>query len=129
MIERLRGGAGASGFTLIEVIGALVIFSVGVLMVIQVSGSLSNQMQYAAVTSELVVRGQEQLDSLEATPFDSLTTGTAVDSLIISGAAYTQTVSVTTVTALLYQLDVTILPRSGGPGPSFAATSYSALPW
>jgi hypothetical protein len=40
---------------LIEVIGALVIFSVGVLMVMQVSGAMGILMRYAGVRSEIVV--------------------------------------------------------------------------
>ena len=62
----------SGGFTLIEVIGALVIFSVGVLMVIQVSGALGTQMRYAGARSELSTMAGERLDSLESLPIASL---------------------------------------------------------
>ena len=72
--RRLRASAG--GFTLIEVIGALVIFSAGVLMVMSLTGTLSLRMERAAIRSELAVRGQERLDSLEILDYSALTVGT-----------------------------------------------------
>lgn len=117
------------GFTLIEVVAALVIFSLGVLMVLDLTGALARQMRYAATTSELVVRAQEQIDSLEALAFDSLTVGSRLDSLTVQGVGYGQTVSVSAVTGLLYQLDVALAPITPGEGPSYSATSYSAAHW
>jgi prepilin-type N-terminal cleavage/methylation domain-containing protein len=117
------------GFTLIEVIAALVIFSAGVLMVLDLTRSLSREMRYAATTSELVVRAQERLDSLESLSFDSLTVGTVGDTLTIEGVAYQRTVTISSVTGLLYQLDVTLSPVTAGDGPSYATTSYSAAHW
>jgi prepilin-type N-terminal cleavage/methylation domain-containing protein len=124
-----RRGPLRAGFTLIEVIGALVIFSVGVLMVLSLAGSLSRQMDWAAVTSELVVRAQERLDSLEAVPFSSLTPGSSEETLRIRGDTYASTVSVTSVTDLMYRLDVSIGPTDGADGPSYAVTSYQVSSW
>jgi prepilin-type N-terminal cleavage/methylation domain-containing protein len=117
------------GFTLIEVIAALVIFSAGVLVVLDLTHSLSREMRLAATTSELVVRAQERLDSLESLSFDSLTVGTVGDTLTIQGVAYQRMVTVSSITGLLYQLDVTVSPVTAGGGPSYAATSYSAAHW
>lgn len=117
------------GFTLIEVIAALVIFTAGVLMVLDLTGSLSRQMRYAATTSELVVRAGEQIDSMEALPFDSLTVGVRMDSLTVEGVAYGRTVSVSVVTGLLYQIDVTLAPMVAGEGPTYATTSYASASW
>ncbi len=116
------------GFTLIEVIGALVIFSMGVLMVIQVSGALGTQMRYAGARSEISVLANERLDSLEATPFDSIGTGTSADTLTVSGWSYQRQVVVTEITPVLYQIDVTVSPI-GVPGPSYSATSYTSAVW
>ncbi len=124
-----RRGPSRKGFTLIEVIGALVIFSVGVLMVLSLAGSLSRQMNWAAVTSELVVRAQERLDSLEALPFSSLTPGSTDETLRIRGDAYARTVSVTSVTGLMYRLDVSIAPEDGADGPSYSVASYKVSAW
>jgi len=113
------------GFTLIEVIGALLIFSAGVLMVLRITASLSRQMDRAAVTSELVVRTQEWLDSLEATPFDSLDAGMRADTVTIRGQPYVRSATVTAVTGLLYRVEVGVVPEAGGE-PSYGATSYSS---
>jgi len=118
----------ASGFTLIEVIGALVIFSLGVLMVIQVSGALGTQMRYAGTRSELVVRANERLDSLAAEPFASVSPGTSLDTLTIQGAEYERAVTVATVSPLLKRVDVVLAPTSG-EGPSHSVTSYLSGSW
>lgn len=117
------------GFTLIEVIAALVIFSVGVLMVLDLTAALSTQMKYAATTSELVVRAQERLDSLESLSFDSLSLGTWEDLVTIQGTSYGRSVTVSSVTGLLFQFDVTLAPRVAGAGPSYTAISYAAAEW
>jgi len=113
---------------LIEVIGALVIFSVGVLMVIQVSGALGTQMRYAGLRSELAVMASERIDSLEALPFASLAAGTTVDTVTASGVAYARTVAVSAVTPVLARLDVSMTSVDGS-GPSYSATSYTSNAW
>lgn len=124
-----RGSGPRGGFTLIEVIGALVIFSVGVIMVLQMTGALSRQMEYAAKSSELVVRAQERLDSLEALPFDSITVGTRQDTLTVRGIQYIRQATVTSVTGLLRRIDVSVSPLTSGAGPSVSSTSYAAAQW
>ena len=116
------------GFTLIEVMGALVIFSLGVLMVLQVSGALGTQMRLAGVRSELAVLVGERLDSLSALPVGSLTPGTTVDTLTAEGLDFERTVIITSVTAVLAKIDVSLLPV-GGAGPSNSATAYASAPW
>lgn len=112
------------GFTLIEVIGALVIFSVGVLMVIQLTGALGTQMRYSAKASELIVRAEERLDSLESLDFDSVTAGTKMDTLTIVGIRYGRTVQISMVTPLLYQVDISLAPLAGASGPSYSVSTY-----
>ena len=117
-----------AGFTLIEVIGALVIFSVGVLMVMDVSGALGTQMRYAGARSEIVVLANERLDSLEATPLDSLSAGTTQDTLTVQGLAYQRTVTITALTAVLALIDVSLVPIDS-IGPSHTVTSYTSAVW
>jgi prepilin-type N-terminal cleavage/methylation domain-containing protein len=116
------------GFTLIEVVGALLIFSVGVLMVIQVSGALGTQMRYAAIRSEIVVLTNERLDSLEAAPLASISAGTVADTVSVRGLSYERLVTVTSITAVLARIDVSIAPVEGA-GPSHAVTSYTSAAW
>lgn len=119
----------ALGFTLIEVIGALVIFSVGVLMIMQVSGTLGTRMRYAGARSEIVVFGNEKLDSLQSQPFPSLNAGTALDTVIAEGVSFQSTVTVTTVTPVLKRIDIAIAPLGGAEGPSHSVTSYASAVW
>ena len=123
-----RSWSPASGFTLIEVIGALVIFSVGVLMVLQVSSALGTQMRYAGVRSELAVHAAERLDSLEAESFASVGAGTVLDTLSVLGLEYECTVTVAQLTPVLKRVDVS-LASTGGEGPSHSVTSYIAASW
>jgi prepilin-type N-terminal cleavage/methylation domain-containing protein len=122
-------GPARKGFTLIEVIGALVIFSLGVIMVLQLTGALTRQMTYAARSSEVVARAQERLDSLEALPFDSITVGTHQDTLTVRGLRYVRRAAVTSITGLLRRIDVSLTPQTAGQGPSYTATSYAAARW
>lgn len=116
------------GFTLIEVIAALVIFSLGVLMVIQVSSAVGRQMSYAGVRSTLVVLANENLDSLQALPFASLVAGVDADTVLVQGTSYARTRTVTAVTPMLTRIDIALTPV-GGTGPSHSVTSYAAASW
>lgn len=118
----------ANGFTLIEVIGAFVIFAVGVLMVMRVSTAATTQMRYAGISSALALHAAERLDSLDATLFGSLSAGTEVDTLLVSGLAYERAVTVTPLTALLIRFDAVLTPTEG-VGPSYQATSYVSEVW
>jgi prepilin-type N-terminal cleavage/methylation domain-containing protein len=121
-------GIGAAGFTLIEVIGALVIFSVGVLMVVQVSGALGARMRQAGQRSALVVFANQQLDSLEAEPFASLVAGTVVDTFRVEGVDFASRATVTTITEVLKRIEISVQPLAGA-GPTYAVTSYSSAVW
>ena len=117
-----------NGFTLIEVVGALVIFSVGVLMVMQVGSSLTTQMRYAGARSQIVVLAAEQVDSVEASPFDSLTAGSFQDTVNVQGWTYERSVAVTLLTPILSRVEVSLAPVDS-VGPSHAVTSYTSAVW
>ncbi len=120
------------GFTLIEVMGALLIFVMGVLMVLRLSSALTTQLDHSGITSELVVIAHEQIDSLAATPFDSLEAKTEkVDFKVGAGEIeYTKTVTVGLVNPLLYRIDVDVsLKDTLAWGPSYSVTTYSAGAW
>ena len=116
------------GFTLIEVIGALLIFSVGVLMVVQVSGALGYRMRYAGARSAIVALAEERLDSLDSTPFTSLVPGTSTASVTIEGMAYQRSVTISDVSPVLRRIDVSFTTTSGD-GPSHTVASYVSAVW
>ena len=120
------------GFTLIEVVGALLIFVMGVLIVMRLSAASSTQLQFSGVASELVVIAHEQIDSLAATPFDSLEAKTEENDFKVGAAEieYTKTVTVSLLNPLLYRIDVDVsLKDTLAWGPSYSVTTYSAGAW
>ncbi len=116
------------GFTLIEVMGALVVFSLGVLSVVQITGVLSALLERAGLRSEIVVVGQARLDSLELIPYASLTLGATVDTLELRGTEFVCTTTITQPSLLLRQIDFSLVPGTP-PGPSFSGSTYVQLDW
>ncbi len=116
------------GFTLIEVIGALVIFSMGVLSVILLGGTLSVRMELAALRSELAVVGQERLDSLELVDYPNLTVGTTSSSASIRGETYTWSVTVSDSAVVIRHVALSGVPSSGS-GPSFKGSAFVDRVW
>ncbi len=120
------------GFTLIEVMGALVIFVMGVMMVLRLSSAMTTHLDHSGITSELVVVAHEQIDSLVAMPFDSLLANTEATDFKVGALEieYTKTVTVSLVNPLLYQIDVDVsLKDTTAWGPSYSVTTYSAGTW
>ena len=98
-------------------------------MVMQVSGSLSRQLEWAAVASEIVIVAQERVDSLETLPFAALVLGPTSETVTVKNKSYTLATNISSITALLIQLDVSMTPGSGVSGPSYSTTSYSGGSW
>jgi Tfp pilus assembly protein PilV len=117
------------GFTLIEVVGALVVFSMGVIMLLSITRALSQRMEWSALNSLITAEGQERLDSLDVLSYGSLAVGSDVDTLSIRGISYRQTQTITQYTALVRRAVVTIEPLGTADGPSFTATIYASDAW
>ena len=124
----MRRSTRKGGFTLIEVMVALVVFSVGVLSVIQITGVLSEILERASLRSEIVIVGQERLDSLELIPYASLTLGTTVDTLQLRGTEFVCTTLISQPSLLVRQIDLSLVPGTP-PGPSFSGSTFVPLPW
>ncbi len=97
-------------------------------MVLQLSAVLGIQIRYAAAQSEIVVLANERLDSLEATPFDSISTGTASDTTAVQGFSYRREAVISEVTPVLVVIVVTLSPLDGS-APTYSATSYTSAVW
>lgn len=127
---RASGGAveGRRGFTLIEVIGAVVVFSAGVLMVAHLTGTLTLQMEWSAAKSEVVALAQERMEYLEDQPYDDVPVGTSADTLEIRGRDFIRTVTVTQYSPLTREISVRVVPDQP-PGPRFSAVTYLNRSW
>lgn len=125
----IRAPGSESGFTLIEVMGALLIFAMGVLIAMELSDALAAQVERAAVRSEVVTSAQERLDSLDRLPYDSLDVGTRIDSLIIRGRRYVCSTVVQDYGSRVRSLEVTVAPVGTGGWPSQSLSSYVYDPW
>ena len=111
---------------------ALLVFVMGVLMLMRLGATVTTQLERAGIASELVVVAHEWIDSLAATPFDSLAAMTEVLDFNVGPREieYQRTVKVSVVTPLLYQLDVDVLLKDTlALGPSYSVTTYSAGSW
>ncbi len=124
----MRRSTRRGGFTLIEVMGALVVFSLGVLSVVQITGVLSALLERAGLRSEIAVVGHARLDSLELIPYASLTLGATVDTLQLRGTDFVCTTTITQPSVLLRQIDLSVVPGTP-PGPSFSGSTYVRLDW
>ena len=118
----------SGGFTLIEVVGALVIFTVGVLMTLNLSGATSQRLSRAAIQSELAAMAGTRIDSLSTAPLASLTQGTEQRYFDVYGKSYVESTVITSFSPLLLEIRVVLQPASG-PGPKFFMTSYKASEW
>jgi len=94
----------------------------------RVGSSLTTQLRYSGARSEIVVVANEQLDSIESMPFDSITAGTVQDTVSVQGWVYQRIVTVTDLTPILARIDVSI-QRTDSVGPSHALTSFTSAVW
>ncbi len=108
--------------------GALLIFVTGVLMVLRLSAAATNQIEYSGTNSDLVVMVHELIDSLQATPFDSLVATSQQQDLMLRGIKYVRTLTVSLTNPLLYTIDVDVSPEAP-PGPNYSVTTYVAGVW
>jgi prepilin-type N-terminal cleavage/methylation domain-containing protein len=116
------------GFTLIEVLGALLVFSMGVLMTLNLTDSMGEQLRRSGVKSELLALARTQLDSLEAEAGPGLAPFNRTETVTVAGQRYTQTLSAATYSPLVVELQVRLEP-SGGRGPRQTLTSYVSGSW
>lgn len=124
----MRSGS-RRGFTLIEVMGALVIFSVGVLMAVGLSDAMGERLSRAAIRSELIARARTRMDSLQVAGFDGLVTGSSEDAITVRGRAYRETIRVSPFSPLVLEVFVAMEPSGTVRGPRHSVTSYVAGRW
>lgn len=119
---------GRQGFTLIEVLGAMVIFTSGVLMVLGLSETLQRQLSRSGIITEMSSVIGAQIDSLEAIEYDSLATGQTSASVSFQNRNFTLSRNVTQYSPLVKEVTVT-LSANGWDGPTRSQSSYVVDEW
>jgi Tfp pilus assembly protein PilV len=126
LIRRVRARPG--GFTLIEVIGAVLIFSIGVIMVLNITSALSRRTEWSALASTLNVMGQQRLDSVFVLTYSTVAAGTTTDTVTVRGVSFRRQLAVTQSTPLVKKVELTLSAVSGSY-PSFDGITYLRDTW
>jgi hypothetical protein len=111
------------------VIGALVIFSGGVILAVSLSRALTTQMSHATVRSEVSALGRQTMDSLSVLRYDeAVPGGPQVDSPQLSGRTFTRTITVAQDGVRTRRIQVEIVSPLAG-GPTFNGTTWVVERW
>lgn len=113
---------------MIEVMGAMVLFTGGVLMVLNLSSSLNTQLQRSAMITELTSVVREQVDSMEAEGYAGLSVASTTATLSLRNISYTLTRAVTSYSPLVKQITVSLEPTQG-TGPNRSYSTWVATTW
>jgi len=116
------------GFTLIEVMGALVIFTVGVIGALTLSDGLGDRLDRAALRTRVVEAAHEQVDSLRAVGYGSLLAGSTSSEVTLSARAYRIDRTVAQYSPLVKRIAITVEPVSG-VGPAHSTALFVSTDW
>ena len=118
-----------NGFTLIEVMAAMVLFMGGVLMMLELTGNLAAQVERSALITEVASIARAQVDSLEALGYGALSAGsTAATVTLRPNLDWTVTRTVSQYSPLVKQVTVSVDP-SGHSGPARSVSLWVADAW
>jgi hypothetical protein len=95
---------------------------------VQMTGGLAMGLRQAGAQTAVVATAQTGLEAAEVRDFGSVSVGTTVDTVTIQGRGYERSVTVTSATARVKRVDVTVSPLVS-PGPTHALTSYVHKRW
>lgn len=101
-----RDAASIGGFTLVEVMVALVILAVGALALTHLSLSIAVLMQQSTAKTELIALAENRLESVQARAYSSLVPGTEMDTVRVRGRPYVRRITITAPNARTRQIQV-----------------------
>jgi len=131
-MSRARGAAGVDvastgGFTLVEVMVALVILALGALATTQVSLAVAVLMQQSTAKTELIALAENRLESVQARDYAALAPGVEVDTVLVRGTPYVRRITITAANARTRQIQVD-LRSSAEDALSYSALTYVSAP-
>ena len=103
-----KGGVIGStgGFTLVEVMVALIILAVGALALTQLSLSVALLMQQSSAKTELIALAENRLESVQARAYAALNPGTEQDTVSVRGRPFVRRVTITAPNARTRQIAI-----------------------
>lgn len=116
----------AGGFTLVEVMVALVILATGALAVTQLSLSVAVLMQQSTAKTELIAHAENKLEEVQARDFDELVAGTEADTVSVRGRPYVRRITIAAPNTRTREIRVEL--DSEGETLRYNALTYVSAP-
>ena len=107
--QRPRTTLTREGFSLVEVLVALVVLSIGILAVMGMAGSSVALVRSGFNLTNSTLAAQQVLDTYLITPFDSISVGSNADTVALGDQSYIVASTVTDVSAQLSTEDSDVL--------------------
>ena len=114
-----------SGFTLVEVMVAIVVLAIGVLALTQLSLSVVVMLNRAGTKTELAAMAENRLEEIGAQGYAGISDGVRQDTVQIRGRNYSRRVTITTPGRRMRQIQVELAPL-GGSGQRYSTMTYVA---
>ena len=119
--------ASRGGFTLVEVMVALVVLALGALATTQVALAVAVLMQQSTAKTELIAHAENRLESVVTRDYALLADGVEVDTVLVRGAPYVRRVTITATNARTRQIQVE-LSSSGAEALRYSVLTYVSAP-
>jgi prepilin-type N-terminal cleavage/methylation domain-containing protein len=104
--QTVRSQHPSAGFTLIEIMGALLILSVGMVSATRLATASMERLQYVDAKAEAVRIAGERMDSLQGVDYNSLPPGTWSDTITRAGDRWAMSHAVTQWSFRVRRLEV-----------------------
>lgn len=111
------------GFTLVEVVVAMVMLAVGTLGVMHLAVAATLLARNTVTLTELGIRAENVLESARDRGYDGNPPGVTVDSVTVRGHRYARQVTVTDQGSRSREIRVDVI-RAGYVAPSYSAITY-----
>ena len=122
------GGRVASngGFTLVEVMVALVLLVTGALAITHLSLSVAVLMQQSSAKTELITLAENRMEAVQARDYAELRAGVEEDTVSVRGKPYVRRITITESNARMREIRVDL--RSSSETLSYSALTYVVEP-
>ena len=114
------------GFTLVEVMVALVIMAVGALAVTHLSLSVAVLMQQSSAKTELVAFAENRMETVLARPYADIDPGVEQDTVTVRGRPFVRRVTITAPNSRLRQIAIDL--RSPYESLRYSTFTYVSAP-